>query len=74
MLQVFIRSASHIFSLFLHKNICCGYPLEVPQTGTSNEYPQNITKTCCGYPLEVPKLVVGTEALLMSTHKICFRE
>ena len=28
--------------LFLHKNICCDYSLEikVPQRGTSNEYPQ----------------------------------
>ena len=29
------------FFLFLHKNICCGYSLEVPQRGTSNEYPQH---------------------------------
>ena len=28
--------------LFLHKNICCGYSLEVPQRGTSNEYPQHM--------------------------------
>ena len=28
--------------LFLHENICCGYSLEVPQRGTSNEYPQHI--------------------------------
>ena len=26
--------------LFLHKNIYCGYPLEVPHQGTSNGYPQ----------------------------------
>ena len=24
--------------LFLHENICCGYSLEAPQRGTSNEY------------------------------------
>ena len=29
------------FFLFLHKNICCGYSLEAPQLGTSNEYPQH---------------------------------
>ena len=29
--------------LFLHKNICCGYSLEVPQRGTSNGYPQHIS-------------------------------
>ena len=28
------------FFLFLHENICCGYSLEVPQCGASNEYPQ----------------------------------
>ena len=26
--------------LFLHKNIWCGYSLEAPHQGTSNEYPQ----------------------------------
>ena len=29
-------------ALFLDKNICCGYSLEVPQWGTSNEYPQHM--------------------------------
>ena len=24
------------------KNICCGYSLEVPWQGTSNEYPQHV--------------------------------
>ena len=28
-----------IYFLFLHKNICCWYSLEVPQWDTSNEYP-----------------------------------
>ena len=31
-----------IFFLFLHKNICCGYSLEVPNRGISNEYPQHM--------------------------------
>ena len=31
----------HIFS-FLDKNISCGYSLEVPHQGTSNEYPQHM--------------------------------
>ena len=26
----------------LHENICCGYSLEVPRRGTSNEYPQHM--------------------------------
>ena len=42
--------------LFLHKNICCGYSLEVPQRGTSNEYLQHIfveeiKKNIFGYSL-----------------------
>ena len=36
------RGIHIIFSLFLHENICCGYSLEVPQQGTSNEYPQHM--------------------------------
>ena len=28
--------------LFLNKNICCGYSLEAPRRGASNEYPQNM--------------------------------
>ena len=31
-----------IFFLFLHENICCGYSLEAPHWGASNEYPQHI--------------------------------
>ena len=34
------RCPDNIF-LFLHINICYGYSLEVPQRGTSNEYPQH---------------------------------
>ena len=30
------------FFLFLHKNICCGYSLEAPRQGASNEYPQHM--------------------------------
>ena len=28
--------------LFLHENICCGYSLEAPWQGASNEYPQHM--------------------------------
>ena len=28
--------------LFLHENICCGYSLEAPHRGASNEYPQHM--------------------------------
>ena len=31
-----------IFFLFLHKNICCGYLLDAPKWGASNEYPQHM--------------------------------
>ena len=30
------------FCLFLHKNIRCEYSLELPQQGTSNEYPHHM--------------------------------
>ena len=30
------------FLLFLHENVYCGYSLEAPQRGASNEYPQHI--------------------------------
>ena len=28
--------------LFFYGNICCGYSVEVPHCGTSNEYPQHM--------------------------------
>ena len=31
-----------IFFLFLNENIRCGYSLEAPRRGASNEYPQNM--------------------------------
>ena len=42
----------------LHKNICCGYSLESPRQGNSYEYPQH--------------MFLWGEAILMSTHNICF--
>ena len=50
----FIRKMLTSF-LFLHENICCGYSLEAPQQGASNEY-HNICfhgeiRKICGYPL-----------------------
>ena len=36
-----IGGGSHIiFLLFFEENLCCGYSLEAPHQGTSNEYPQ----------------------------------
>ena len=39
---LFFKQKLLIFLLFLNENICCGYALEVPQLGTSNEYQQHI--------------------------------
>ena len=52
-----------IFFLFLNENICCGYSIEVPHRGTSNEYPQHM------FSLRNKK---NCEALLLSTDSICF--
>ena len=30
------------FSSDRHENICCGYSLELPRRGHSNEYPQHM--------------------------------
>ena len=39
---LFFNQKVSIFFLFLDWNKCCGYSLEVPQRGTSNEYPQHM--------------------------------
>ena len=36
------RGYLHNIFLFLYKNICCGYSLEEPQRGASNEHPQHM--------------------------------
>ena len=49
-----------ILFLLLQKTTCCRYSLELPNEGTSNEYPQHIIflllhkNLCCGYSSEVP--------------------
>ena len=53
-----------IFFLFLLKNIDCGYSLEPPRLGGSNEYPQSMF-------LSRNKKNNG-EAVLTSTHNLCF--
>ena len=59
-----------IFNIFA-QNIDCGYTLEPPRRGGSNEYPaQNID---CGYTLESPRRGGSNdEAVLTSTHNLCF--
>ena len=43
--------------LFLHKNICCGYSLEAPCRGASNDYPQYMFLLRNGenYPIIITK-------------------
>ena len=41
----------YIIFLFLLRNIDCGYSLELPRRGGSNEYPQSVY----GYSLEPPR-------------------
>ena len=45
------------FSLFLHKKICCGYSLESPRRGDSNEYQQHmfLLRSDENYPLIIIK-------------------
>ena len=41
--QLQIGGGIHIiFFSFLDENICCGYSLEAPRRGASNEYPQHM--------------------------------
>ena len=76
-----------IFFLFLHENICCGYSLEVPQWGTSNEYPQHIFSwrnkkniyqipfliQSCGASLSVPQIdISGKKILQVTLQSICY--
>ena len=55
-IQNFFNQKLLIFFLFLNENICCGYSLEVPWLGSSNEYHsicfcQEIRKIFSQYPL-----------------------
>ena len=46
-----------IILLFLQKHICCGYSLELPRRGNSNEYPHHmfLWRTIENYPLIIIK-------------------
>ena len=47
-----------IIFIILHKNICCGYSLESPRRGDSNEHPQHIIflwRNKQNYPLIITK-------------------
>ena len=45
------------FSIFLRKNICCGYSLELPERGVSNELSQHmfLLRTGENYPLIITR-------------------
>ena len=64
--------------LFLHENIHCGYSLEAPRRGASNEYPQHMFSwRNKKNNMWIPPLICSyehlTEALLRSTNSIlCF--
>ena len=51
----------YIIFLISVQNIDCGYSLEPPQWGSSNEYPQSM-------------FWAESEAVLMSTHNLCFEQ
>ena len=63
------RGIHIIFFLFLKENICCGYSLEAPQGGASNEYPQHMfslrnKKDISSFRMKkVPYLLLCCEAL-----------
>ena len=59
----FIRKMLISF-LFLQENICCGYSLEAPRRGASNEYHDicfrgKIRKILCEYPLLSVAMHIG---------------
>ena len=38
---LFLNQKVLIYFFYLHKDVCCEYSFEVPQWGTSYEYPQH---------------------------------
>ena len=70
--------AEKYFFLFLHVNIHCGYSLEVPHWGTSNEYPQcmfvvyEIRKKSEGILLSVAMKDSGQPVHLYSLLQLCW--
>ena len=66
--------------LFLHENICCGYSLEAPRRGASNEYPQHtflwrnkknimwITPLICSYAYVVTTWAITKENVPSKVH------
>ena len=66
----------NIYFIFLLENIDCGYSLELPQWGSSNEDPQSIfSSTHTIYVLEHPQYMFFEypQSMFLSTHNLCFR-
>ena len=40
--KALFSTKKYLFFLFLGKNICCGYSVQAPRQGASNEYPQHM--------------------------------
>ena len=53
------------FSLVLHQKICCGYSLEAPRRGASNEYPEHmfLWRNKKNYPTIITKYASLTSPL-----------
>ena len=76
LIRVGIRS---VFFLFLHENICCGYSLEVPWRGASNEYPQHMflwtnKKNIKYFWIEKSALTIISVKYALGTHQKCYGE
>ena len=67
-----------LFFLFLLKNIDCGYSLELPQRGSSNEYPQSMflsrNKKNNVYPCKPQFYCIKVGFKGVKIIKVCFRD
>ena len=59
------------FFLFLHENVCCGYLLESPRRGNSNEYQQHMFFKCGKLSLNYPQ-IPSLSSLLDSLNNLFF--
>ena len=61
------QEVTKIFFLITSQNICCGYSLEVPQWGTSNEYPQHMFLWKIRKIIAELSLLISTETYVLGT-------
>ena len=62
--MIMIKEVSRQIFLFLHENICCGYSLEAPCQGASNEYPQHIFSWSNIRKIALPKATANMSRLI----------